>query len=316
MDIKRYITIPNKQLCFLLFLPILTFGQLENVTSRLELYDITTNSRTLIYEEDDHFEAPNWSRDGSYLVINSRGKLFRYDLETASKTPINTDFADKLNNDHGISPDGTQLVISHHDQTGTPYGQRDFRSSRIYVLPITGGTPRAVTPKTPSFWHGWSPDGKTLVYVGLREDNFDIYAIPVAGGEEKRLTEDPGLDDGPEYSPDGSYIFYNSMQSGKMELWRMRSDGSEKTQLTNDAFSNWFPHPSPDGRHLVYIAYLEDQGSAHPPMKQVALRLMDLKDDTITTLCEFTGGQGTINVPSWAPDGKRFAFVSYSYIEK
>lgn len=307
---------PYKQCCFLLFLPVLTFGQLENVSSRLEIYDLYTQSRALLYQEDDHFEAPNWSRDGTYLVINSRGKLYRYDLETGAKAPIDTGFADKLNNDHGISPDGTQLVISHHDQTGTPYGQRDFRSSRIYILPMEGGTPTAVTPKTPSFWHGWSPDGKTLVYTALRNDNFDIYAIPITGGEEVRLTEHPGLDDGPEFSPDGAFIFYNSMQSGKMELWRMRSNGSEKTQLTNDSYSNWFPHPSPDGRYLVYIAYLEDQGSAHPPMKQVALRLMDLQDNSITTLCEFTGGQGTINVPSWAPDSKRFAFVSYNYIEK
>ncbi|MEM1338055.1 MAG: transporter [Bacteroidota bacterium] len=316
MNIKRHTINSQKQLFFLLFLPVIGFGQMENVTSRLELYDITTNSRKLLYEENDHFEAPNWSRDGNYVLINSRGKLYRYDLETGIKTGIPTDFADKLNNDHGISPDGTQLVISHHDQTGTPYGEGDFRSSRIYLAPITGGIPRAVTPKTPPFWHGWSPDGKTLVYTALREDNFDIYAIPVAGGKEVRLTDDPGLDDGPEYSPDGAYIYYNSMQSGKMELWRMRSDGSEKTQLTKDAFSNWFPHPSPDGKYLVYIAYLEDLGSAHPPMKQVALRLMDLKEETIITLCEFTGGQGTINVPSWAPDSKRFAFVSYSYTEE
>ncbi len=316
MDTKQHTMTPYKQLCFLLFLPVIAIGQLENVSSQLEIYDLYTQSRTVIHQEDDHFEAPNWSRDGTYLVINSRGKLYRYDLETGVKTRINTDFADKLNNDHGISPDGTQLVISHHDQTGTPYGQRDFRSSRIYILPVGGGTPTAVTPKTPSFWHGWSPDGITLVYTALRDDNFDIYAIPITGGEEVRLTEHPGLDDGPEFSADGTHIFYNSMQSGKMELWRMRSDGSEKTQLTNDSYSNWFPHPSPDGRYLVYIAYLEDQGSAHPAMKQVALRLMDLQDNSITTLCEFTGGQGTINVPSWAPDSKRFAFVSYNYIKK
>ncbi len=316
MNKKWQKAIPPGHLYFLLLLPLNGFGQLENVTSQLEIYDLSTKSRTIVYQEDDHFEAPNWSRDGKYLVLNGHGKLFRYDLDSNTKTVIPTDFADKLNNDHGISPDGTQLVISHHDQADTPYTARDFRSSRIYVLPIEGGTPQPVTAKTPSFWHGWSPDGQTLIYVGLREDNFDIYAIPITGGEEVRLTTHSGLDDGPEYSPDGGHIYYNSMQSGKMELWRMRSDGSDKMQLTNDAYSNWFPHPSPDGRYLVYIAYLEDQGSAHPPMKQVALRLMDLQDNSITTLCEFIGGQGTINVPSWAPDSKRFAFVSYRYTKE
>lgn len=286
---------------------------MENVKSTLEIFDIGTKERTVVYEENDHFEAPNWSRDGDYLLINSHGKLYQLDLTTKAKTLVNTDFADQLNNDHGISPDGTQLVISHHDPAANPDHPRSFKTSRIYTLPIEGGTPKAITDKTPSFWHGWSPDGQTLVYTALRNDQFDIYAIPTEGGEEIQLTNAPGLDDGPDYSPDGKHIYYNSMQSGTMEIWRMEADGKNKEQLTNDAYSNWFAHPSPDGSCFVYIAYLEDQGDGHPPMKSVALRLYHLKDQTIETLCSFTGGQGTINVPSWSPDGKQFAFVSYEY---
>ena len=145
----------------------------------------------------------------------------------------------------------------------------------------------------------------------MREEEFDIYSIPISGGQETRLTKTKGLDDGPEFYHDGQYIYYNSMSSGNMEIWRMDADGKHPTQITDDAYSNWFPHPSPDGRYLVYLAYLENQGDKHPAMKQVALRLYDLTTKKIETLFKFTGGQGTINVNSWSPDGKSFAFVSY-----
>lgn len=289
-------------------------GQQKAVKSILEIYDITANDREMIYSEAGHFEAPNWSRNGDYLLINSKGKLYRLDLGTKEKTLIETGFAVDINNDHGISPDGSRIVISCSDPVKEPDEASNWLTSKIYVLPVSGGSPELVTLKEPSFWHGWSPDGQTLAYVALRNGDFDIYSIPVQGGEETRLTFEKGLDDGPDYSHDGKYIYYNSMQSGKMEIWRMNADGSRKIQITDDAYSNWFPHPSPTGDVLVFLSYLEDQGEAHPTMKDVALRLFDLETNTIKTLCTFTGGQGTINVPSWSPDGNKFAFVSYEYI--
>ena len=298
-----------------LAIPLTALCQLENVKSRLEIYDVAKNQRQTIYEEEDHFEAPNWSKDGVYLILNGKGKLFRLNLDSKKKTEIATGFADKLNNDHGISPSGDQIVISHYDQPGTSYENRDFRTSRIYTLPIQGGTPKLVTEQTPSFWHGWSPDGQNLIYTALRDGNFDIYSIGVNGGEEKRLTSYEGLDDGSDFSADGEHIYYNSMQSGKMEIWKMDIDGSHKKQITRDKYSNWFPHPSPNGEVLVFLSYLEDQEDRHPAMKNVALRILDLKTGEITTLFKFIGGQGTINVPSWSPDGNRFAFVSYERIK-
>lgn len=292
-----------------------TAAQMENVKSRLEIFNIETNERRLVLEEDTHFEAPNWSRDGKYLLLNSKGLLYTVDLTNPKREHLDTDFAQRCNNDHGISPDGSQIVISHHDHEGLPEDMHNYRSSRIYILPIEGGEPQMITPKTPSFWHGWSPDGKELAYVGERDGEFDIYTIDVDGGEERKITNTPGLDDGPDYSPDGQYIYYNSMASGKMEIWRMAPDGSKKEQLTDDAYSNWFPHPSPDGKGFIYIAYIQDQGSKHPAMKDVVLRYYDLKSSKIKDLCFFTGGQGTINVPSWSPDGKEFAFVTYEYLK-
>ncbi|NHF60263.1 transporter [Flavobacteriaceae bacterium TP-CH-4] len=277
-------------------------------TSTLEVFDLETRKRTVILRENTHFEAPNWSKDGQYFIINQEGGLYTVSLDGKTKKVLPTGTLSRCNNDHGISFDGNTLAISNNDTiNGNASG-----NSRIYTMPISGGTPKRITPMAPSYWHGWSPDGKTLVYTARRNGHWDIYSIPSEGGKEMRLTDSPGLDDGPEYSPDGKYIYYNSMQSGTMEIWRMWADGSNQEQLTKDAYSNWFAHPSPNGNQFVYIAYLEDQGDRHPPMKQVALRLYDLEDGTIQTLCEFTGGQGTINVPSWSPDGKRFAFVSYS----
>jgi TolB protein len=287
----------------------------DPIRSTLVTVDIITARVDTIYSDTLHFEAPNWSPDGRSFIVNSRGRLYRLPAHgPKGLTEIPTGFATRSNNDHGISPDGKLLVISHHASEYITDPRQDWLASTIYVLPIDGSdTPRKVTTRAPSFWHGWSPDGQTLAYVGRRDGEFDIYTIPVTGGEERRLTTCRGLDDGPDYSPDGRFIYYNSYCSGKMEIWRMGPDGSGPEQLTRDAYSNWFPHPSPDGRWVVYIAYLEDQGEGHPFGKDVKLRLMDVADKSIRDLTPvFFGGQGTINVPSWSRDSRRVAFVIYS----
>ena len=277
------------------------------IRSSLRTVEVPSGRITAVYAENAHFEAPNWSRDGRFFVLNEGGRLYGLAAHDGKALEqIRTGSADKVNNDHGISPDGRLLVLSH--EAGS-----DWLSSSIYILPIDGAAvPRRITTKSPSFWHGWSPDGTRLAFVGRRDDEFDIYTIAVNGGEEHRLTTCPGLDDGPDYSPDGQFIYYNSYCSGKMEIWRMHADGSAPEQLTHDAYANWFPHPSPDGRWVVFLSYLEDQAQDHPFGKQVKLRLMNVSDRSIRDLTPpFLGGQGTINVPSWSPDSRRLAFVAY-----
>jgi TolB protein len=283
-------------------------GQGPNrLQSNLQIVNIESKKVQTILSLKQHIEAPNWSKDGSFFIVNSKGRLYTVPLNGKNElTEINTDFADQCNNDHGISPDGKYLVISHNKPVG------NGRSSSIYLVPLTGGKPVEVTTKSPSYWHGWSPDGQTLTYCAERDGNYDVYTIPVSGGKEIRLTTAEGLDDGPEYSHDGKYIYYNSFKNGSMQLWRMKTDGTEQKQLTNDALSNWFPHPSPDGKWVVFISYLQDQGQSHPFGKNVKLRLMSLEDNTIVDLTDaFYGGQGSINVPSWSPDSKQVAFVTY-----
>jgi TolB protein len=270
--------------------------------STLETIAIDSADRRVAYLAPGHFEAPNWMRDGSAFLFNRDGHIERLAVNAGKPEVIDTGIANRCNNDHGISPDATHLAISDNSQ--------EDHNSVVYIVPIGGGTPRRITQKSPSYWHGWSPDGKTLAFVGQRNGEFDIYAIPVTGGEEKRLTTAKGLDDGPEYSPDGKYIYFNSERTGHMQIWRMKADGSEQEQVFSDDFNNWFPHLSPDGQWMVFLTYEADV-SGHPENKNVMLRLMSLGDKKITVLAKLFGGQGTINVPSWSPDSKRLAFVSY-----
>jgi len=279
----------------------------QNIESALVLLNVKTGKQKVILEEKRHFEAPNWSRDGKYLVINSNGSLEKVSIKGEKLGVVNTGFASRCNNDHGFSFDGKTLIISHNDTTVAR-----GNNSRIFVLPAEGGTPRVVTDKFPSYWHGISPDGETLVYCAQRNDKWDVYKIGINGGDEVRLTDVEGLDDGPEYSYDGQWIYFNSNRTGRMHLYRMKPDGSAQEQLTNDEFDNWFGHPSPDGNSLVYISYMEDQKGQHPFGKDVRLKLLDLKTKKIKDLTPvFYGGQGTINVPGWSPDGKSIAFVRY-----
>lgn len=276
--------------------------------SRLEILEVASGHRKIIYETDEHIEAPNWSRDGKFLIYNSDGKLYKFDAETMKPEEINTGFAQSNNNDHGISFDGKTLAISNHVE------ENGVNHSIIYTIPIEGGTPKRITENGPSYWHGWSPDGKWLTYCAERNGNYDVYKIPSDGGKEIRLTTIEGLDDGPEYSPDGKYIYFNSTRSGMMQIWRMKPDGSEQEQVTFDNYQNWFAHPSPNGKWLIMISYLpEVPAASHPHNQRVMLRLMPADGGEIKVVAFLYGGQGTINVPSWSPDSKKVAFVSYTY---
>jgi Tol biopolymer transport system component len=275
--------------------------QPEVLESTLEIVSIASGDRRVVYHVQDHIEAPNWFGNGRTLIFNSRGLLYRIDVDGISEPKkLNTEWAVRINNDHGLSPDGKHFVIS--DQT--------HGASRIYLLPIQGDEPRLVTPRAPSYWHGWSPDGETLAYCAERNGNYDIYTIPVTGGEEVRLTDAEGLDDGPDYSPDGEFIYFNSVRTGTMQIWRMKTDGTQQEQVTFDDYNDWFPHPSPDGRWIVFLSYHEDV-EGHPANKDVMLRLMPVAGGEIRVLAKLFGGQGTINVPSWSPDSTQVAFVSY-----
>jgi Tol biopolymer transport system component len=273
--------------------------------SILETVDVHTGDRSVLKEFDYVIEAPNWTRDGKFLVYNSRGRMYTYELSNGDIKEIDTGFAMDCNNDHVLSPDNTQLAISHFTN--------EDATSRIYILPLAGGSPTLVTDKGPSYLHGWSPDGERLAYCAERNGQYDVYTISVNGGDETQLTDLPGLDDGPEYSPDGKYIWFNSVRTGLMQVWRMETDGSNPTHVVHEDANCWFPHVSPDGKWVVYIVYGKDDVAPgdHPANKNVELRLVTADGGESKTIIKLFGGQGTINVNSWSPDNRTIAFVSY-----
>ena len=276
----------------------------EYIGSNLEILDVATGNATIVHQYRGSFQAPNWTPDGKALIYAQEGRLYRFDLASRVAEVINTGFATRNNNDHVLSFDGRMLGISHG-------AVEDSGRSVVYTVPVAGGTPVRATAKSPSYLHGWSPDGRWLVYTGQRDREFDVYKVAVTGGDEIRLTSASGLDDGPEFTPDGRYIYFNSARSGRMQIWRMRPDGSEQQQITNDGFNNWFPHISPDGKWIAYIAFPPDVAADdHPFYKHVLLRLMPIGGGPARVIAYVYGGQGTINVPSWSPDGRRLAFVS------
>jgi TolB protein len=275
-------------------------AQRAPVTSHITLMETDGSARQVIYSSPRTLEAPNWSPDGKYLLLNSEGKLWRLPITGGEPEPVAIGDIKGANNDHGISPDGKWFALS---------------AQNIFVVPSSGGEPRQLTQKTPSYFHGWSPDGKTLAYCARRDDNFDIYTIAAAGGEERRLTTSPGYDDGPDYSPDGKWIYFNSDRSGSWDIWRMPAagagDGDARAErITRDDYEDWFPHPSPDGRWIVFISFQKGT-KGHPANQHVMLRRMPASGGRIEAIHQLFGGQGTMNVNSWSPDSRRFAFVSY-----
>ena len=268
--------------------------------SQLCVYTLHSGAVEVLLDHPGHIEAPNWHPDG-YLIVNGGGQIFRVPFEEPTLHSIDTGFATACNNDHGVSPDGKTLVISDSRRTD---------ESCIYTVPIGGGVPTRVTEQTPSYWHGWSPDGATLAYVAKRGGPFALYTCPVAGGVERCITDAFDHVDGPDYTPDGQWIWFNGERNGQVDLWRIRPDGTNLEQMTDDEAVNWFPHPSPDGAHVLYLAYPKDT-QGHPGELDVELCLMPASGGSAKCIVRLYGGQGTINVPCWAPNSEEFAFMRF-----
>ena len=311
-----------------LFFAVSCFGQVPaakpkpapvRYRSRISVYDVKAKSVQVVYTAETSFEAPNWSRDGKFLLVNSGGSLYRLPLNTSGAPAlekIDVGEGYSCNNDHDISKDGKRIAFS----ASTPAA----RTSQVFVANIDGSGVRQITPKGPSYFHGWSPDGLWLTFVANRGVSYDVYRVLSAGGEEQQLTSDPAYDDGSEYSPDGKWIYFNSNRGGGWNIWRLPPDGAgpkdaKAEQVTSDEQEDWFPHVAPNGKSIVFLSF--PPGTAnHGGRMNIQLRMISapggkVKPAKIETLLKIFGGQGTINVNSWSPDSKKFAFVSYEVLQ-
>ncbi len=289
----------------------------EHLRSRVYVYNLKDGSSREVFSDNSVWEAPNWSPDGKYLILNHDGAIYKLVLSgSAAGHPKKLAVPSTLdcNNDKSLSPDGTRLAFSA--STPTSHG------SQVFVAGANGTDPKQLTTAAPSYFHGWSPDGKTLAFVAQRNGSgqFDIYRMPSAGGAETQLTADPQHDDGPDYSPDGKWMYVNSSRSGKEAIWRFPAGSQgvadkQAAMVTSDGDEDWFPHISPDGRKLVYITYPAGTPTHNSRQLEVRLRLVAIDHDVVgktpKTLVTLTGGQGTINVNSWSPDSEHFSYVSY-----
>ena len=290
-------------------------GDRDNTDSILCTMDVETGEETVLHEFPGIIEAPNWLNDGNTLLYNADGKIYRYEIDKDHVEQVDTGFCVQCNNDHVPSPDNQLLAVScmPPELTDGTY------ESHIYVLPMTGGEPKDLTGPGLSYLHGWSPDGKELAYCAFRKKpeeeimRIEICTIPSDGGKETCLTDGKGYNDGPEYSPDGKHIWFNSTRSGLMQVWRMNRDGSGLTQMTDSDANNWFGHVSPDGKHVIYLTFAkgELEPNEHLPNMYVSLGMMDYDGQNKKKLLDLFGGQGSINVNSWAPDSRRIAYVKY-----
>jgi TolB protein len=292
LELKQVTAPESPQLA--LYSTLQTVGTVDNYTRAIVARSV-----------NGHMEAPNWTRDGHSLIFDQDGQIWRIPETGGAAEKVDIGAAIKCTGSHGLSPDGKLLAIS--------CAMPESPETRVYVLPAGGGAPHIVTANPASYWHSWSPDGKTILFTRPSKGSINIYAIPAEGGDEKALTSGGGISDDPDYSPDGKYIYFNSDRSGTMQIWRMTPDGTMPEQMTSDEMNNWTPHPSPDGKSIVILSYAHGV-SGHPANKDIALRILSPDDKSIRTLINLVGGSGTINVPSWAPDGHHLAFVSYQML--
>ena len=173
-----------KLILILIYLKSFTVYAQKLISSKLEIYNIYNEKKEVVLDEKIHIEAPNWLNKNE-LIFNSNGFLYRFNFRTKEKVKIFTDFANKCNNDHGIFPNGKELIISNNDKD--PNSKNSWGISRIYRVPLEGGTPKLITSKGHSFWHGISPDGKSILYTAYRDEEADVYKMTLYEKKEIRL---------------------------------------------------------------------------------------------------------------------------------
>ncbi len=270
--------------------------------SELCVCDLASGEVRGVLEIAGRMEAPNWDPRGRCFLVNRDGGLFTVPMAAPRLVALPLGLEARCNNDHGFSPDGADIWFSAHRGRG----------SEVFRMGRNGGDASLAVKAQPSWWHAVSPDGDVIAYAAVRDGwpHVGLCAMDLVSGRERVLARGDVHADGPDFAHDGRVVFFNSEASGRAQIWTVGVDGTGAAPLFADGHVNWFPHPSPCGRWLVYLAYPPGT-EGHPADLPVALVLCRPDGTGRRRIVELTGGQGTINVPSWAPDGSAFAFMRY-----
>jgi Tol biopolymer transport system component len=226
-------------------------------------------TRTFSFSEGQ----PSWSADQKTLIYRRTpenplvqdGDIWALDIEASRRDPTNpvTHPVLQLPGDERyptFSPDGTQIAFRHGDDLVEPSGDEE-----VYVMNADGTNVRRLTDNADfDSAPAWSPDGQWLAFEhapgdtltpGTEPQEKDIYVMRPDGSDVHRLTDSPGLDEGPVWSPDGTKIAFSSARDGQQEIYVMNADGSDQRRLTNnparDESPDWQPLPFDDRGHTA-----------------------------------------------------------------
>ena len=163
-------------------------------------------------------------------------------------------------------------------------------------------TPVAFTTEEGTWLHlDVHPDGTQIVFSLLG----DLYLLPMAGGEAKRITSGTAYDVQPRFSPDGKWIAFASDRGGMENLWVADREGRNARPVSSEKGSTVnSPAWSPDGQYLVGRKRLTDTSS----LGTVELWMWHIKGGEGVQLTK-KDDQPDAADPVFSPDGR---FLYYS----
>ncbi len=273
--------------------------------SVITVIDVDGSAPKVVLDSPHRYAAPEWTPDGSGLIVNGGGHLWRLPLSGGTPAPIPIGSATSVGVNHALSPDGKSLA---------------FTAGPIWKVPAAGGEPVRVTADTGNYVHGWSPDGQRIAFSADRGRGLDVFSIPAAGGSERRLTTSRRADDAPQFSPDGRWIYFVSDRAGSRDIWRIPAAGAGPADaraqpITGDDRDDAAPRPSPDGKSLIYLSYPPRTGP-NAVDRDVLIRRLPLGDGRSARsrpqdIARIVGGHGTLGARPLSPDGRKLAYASF-----
>jgi Tol biopolymer transport system component len=180
-----------------------------------------------------------------------------------------------------------------------PPTRRLARALEVLALLIASACPGAPSTRA----GGERPDRPgtaALVYEREASGNRDLYVVPAAGGEPRRLTSHPGHDGLPRWTADGAAVMFTSNRTGNWQLWTVPAEGGEARPVRSNRHTEWQADESPDGRTLAFLSNRDGPE---------VLWLLERRSGALRALVRH-GRRTTMGNPDWSGDGKRILFSS------